>query len=50
MNPETIINNNYLDYSILFYYNINNNSLRLSYQKEENKFLIKTKQKINPNK
>ena len=36
-NNKNIINNNY---------NININSLRLSYQKKENKFLIKTKQKL----
>ena len=38
---KSIINNNY---------NINIHSLRLSYQKKENKFLIKTKQKIDPKK
>ena len=55
-----LINNNYLDSSIKNSflkkniiknnYNININSLRLSYQKKENKFLVKTKQKINPKK
>ena len=51
-----LINNNYLDSTlkksflnnniINNNYNININSLRMSYQKNENKFLVKTKQKL----
>ena len=55
-----LINNNYLDSAlknsflnnniINNNYNININSLRMSYQKKENKFLIKTKQKLKQHK